>query len=59
MQDLVSQLRNELLTQFTSIKKDLGTKQKKKEDELKKKSQETHFEQEKILEETKANRDKI
>jgi hypothetical protein len=37
VQELVSQLRTEILTQLTSIKKDVNSKTKKKDDELKKK----------------------
>lgn len=38
VQELVSSLRNELVGQFTQIKKDMAAKTKKKEDEAKKKA---------------------
>jgi hypothetical protein len=45
-------MKNEFISQLTALKKDVSTKTKKKE-------QESKFEVEKILEETKANREKI
>jgi hypothetical protein len=45
-------MKNEFISQLTTLKKDMSTKTKKKE-------QESKFEVEKILEETKANREKI
>jgi hypothetical protein len=45
-------MKNEFISQLTTLKKDVSTKTKKKE-------QESKFEVEKILEETKANREKI
>ncbi len=45
-------MKNEFINQLTTLKKDLGTKTKKKE-------QESRSEVEKLTEDTKANRDKI
>jgi hypothetical protein len=45
-------MKNEFISQLTTLKKDVSTKTKKKE-------QESKSEVEKILEETKANREKI
>lgn len=59
VQELVQQLRNDLLSQLNQIKKDMAAKVKKKEEDAKKKIQDAKFESEKILEEVKANRDKI
>jgi hypothetical protein len=59
VQELVSSLRNELVGQVASMKRDLGAKSKKKEDEARKKVLEGQTELEKVAEEVKANRDKI
>lgn len=59
VQELVSTLRTEIVTQLAQIKKDFTTKSKKKEDESKKKAQETQIETEKMIEEIKSNKDKI
>ena len=59
VQELVSSLRNELVSQFAQIKKDFGTKSKKKEDEGKKKQSEQSLDLEKVGEEARSNRDKI
>jgi hypothetical protein len=45
-------MKNEFINQLSTLKKDLGTKSKKKE-------QESRSEVDKLLEDTKANRDKI
>lgn len=45
-------MKNEFISQLSTLKKDVSTKTKKKE-------QESKSEVEKILEETKANREKI
>lgn len=45
-------MKNEFINQLTTIKKDMSTKSKKKE-------QESRSEVEKLIEDTKANRDKI
>ena len=59
VQELVSQLRQELVTQLTSIKKDVTSKTKKKDEELKKKKKENEFTNEKLIEEIKAVKDKL
>jgi cell division septum initiation protein DivIVA len=45
-------MKNEFINQLSTLKKDLGTKSKKKE-------QESRSEVDKLLDDTKANRDKI
>lgn len=59
VQDLVSQLRNEVLTQLGSIKKDVTSKTKKKDEDIKKKKQEVEFATEKVFEEIKILKDKM
>lgn len=59
VQDLVSQLRNEVLSQLATIKKDAQSKIKKKEEDAKKKKQEVDFATDKVFEEIKIIKDKM
>lgn len=59
VQELVGQLRSEIINQLTSIKKETTGKTKKKEEELKKKKSENEFAVEKALEEIKVIKDKL
>lgn len=59
VQELVAQLRSEIVNQLSQIKKDVNTKTKKKDEELKKKKQEVQFANEKAFEEIRIIKDKM
>jgi len=59
VQELVSEIRVELVTQVKEMKKDMLTKKKKKEEEGKKQIQELAFTNEKALEEMKTLKEKL
>ncbi len=59
VQELVSALRQEIVTQLTQIKKDVNIKTKRKDEDQKKNKQESQFANEKALEEIKNIKDKM
>ena len=52
-------MRNEIITQITSIKKDVKIKTSRKDEESKKKKQESQFAAEKAFEEIKSLKEKL